>query len=97
MPEEFNETNDLYLQMLRRAQEVEDPRLVSMILERLKSGSEHPATIDSACVVIPFPIHIARPESSEEKFPFWPRLASAQIGVIVMVYSLLIIGHSLFS
>ena len=96
MSEEFNETTDLYLALLRRAQEVEDPRLVSMILERLKPEPGHPAAADSGCVVIPFPIHHVQPASSDENACFWPRMAPAQIGAILMVYGVLVIGHSLF-
>lgn len=91
---EFNETTDLYLQLLRRAQEVEDPRLVGMILERLKQGAPPLMATDSGCVVIPFPIDAARPEARVDESRFWPQLAAAQVVVIVALYSLLVVGNS---
>ena len=96
MPEAFNETTDLYLQLLRKAQEVEDPRLVGMILERLKLGAPYLVATDSGCVVIPFPISIPWPEPQPAESCFWPKVAVAQIGCLVAFYALLVVGHSFF-
>jgi hypothetical protein len=97
MHEDFNETTDLYLQLLRKAQEVEDPRLVGMILERLKEGAPHLLTAETGCVVIPFPMAAVRPSVRIPEPRFWPRVAAAQIGYIVAIYVLLLVGHSYFS
>ncbi len=97
MREVFNETTDLYLQMLRKAQEVEDPRLVGMIIERLNQNALYLIAADSGCVVIPFPMSIAQLEPHAETPRFWPRVAAAQIGYLVVFYALLVVGHSIFS
>ena len=96
MPETFNETTDLYLQLLRKAQEVEDPRLVGMILKRLKQGVPHPVVTDSGCVIIPFPVSDSWSEPQPAESRFWPKVAIAQVGCLVALYTLLIVGHSLF-
>lgn len=95
MNEAFNETNDLYLQILRKAQEVEDPRLVGMIMERLKNQPQSLLAADAPCVVIPFPLAAAKPAGLEEDSRFWPRPSAAQISAIFAVYTLLVAGHSL--
>ena len=97
MPEEFNETTDLYLQLLRKAQAVEDPRLVGMILERLKPDATDLLTTEAGCVVIPFPLAVAQPAIPRNESRFWPRIAAAQIAYILAVYVLMVIGHSLLS
>jgi hypothetical protein len=97
MPEAFNETTDLYLQMLRRAQEVEDPRLVSMILERLTPEAPPLAAAGSGCIIIPFPPLQAGPEAGPDKPRFWPRVAVAQICYILVFYALVVAGHSFFN
>lgn len=97
MPEEFNETTDLYLQLLRRAQEVEDPRLVGMILERLKPEVPHLAAAGSGCVIIPFPQLNTGPEAGPDERRFWPRVAVAQVCYILAFYALVVAGHSLLT
>ena len=97
MPEEFNETTDLYLQLLRRAQEVEDPRLVSMILERLKSESSPLAAAGSGCIIIPFPPLSTAPEAGPDEPCFWPRVAVVQVCYILAFYALVVAGHSFFT
>ena len=97
MNEEFNETTDLYLQLLRKAQEIEDPRLVGMILERLKNEQPCLLGAKSTCVVIPFPASTMKPDLLVDEYRFWPRLTSAQVGLIAALYMLLIAGHSFFS
>ncbi len=94
MRETFNETTDLYLQLLRKAQEVEDPRLVGMILGRLKQRSPHLMDTDSDCVVIPFPMSVAQPEPHADELRFWPRVAAAQVGYHVVFYALVVVVSS---
>ena len=94
MREAFNETTDLYLQLLRKAQEVEDPRLVGMILERLRQGAPHLVATDSGCVVIPFPIGATWSESPPNELCFWPRVAVSQVGYLLTLYAFLVIGHA---
>ena len=96
MPDEFNESTDLYLQMLRKAQAVEDPRLVGMILERLRQAPPRMATHDSGCVVIRFPLPDRSPQSPPEETYFWPRVAVFQVGCLVGLYALMVFGHTLF-
>ncbi|MCP3952145.1 MAG: hypothetical protein GY697_08010 [Desulfobacterales bacterium] len=94
MRETFNETTDLYLQLLRKAQEVEDPRLVGMILDRLQQGPPHLMATESGCVVIPFPMNVIRPESCTDEARFWPRGAAAQVGHLMAFYALPVVAHS---
>lgn len=96
MPESFNETTDLYLQLLRKAQEVEDPRLVGMILERLKDATPHLAATHAGGAVIPFPIGVTWSDPRPAISPFWPRMGVAQVGCLVAFYALLVVGHALF-
>ena len=96
MPEEFSETTDLYLRMLRKAQAVEDPRLVGMILERLRQPPSQLAVTDAGCVVITFPLTARQAVPRPEEPRFWPRVATVQVGCLVGFYALLVVGHSLF-
>ena len=93
---EFNETTDLYLQILRRAQELEDRKLVALIVDRLKENAQHLLQPDSGCQIIPFPGSISPPPPPPLDEPqFWPRMAMVQMGIIVGCYLALVTGHTL--
>lgn len=55
MSEDYSQTNDLYLQMLREAQRVEDRRLAAMILQRLKDNVHLSTHRENDNLIIPFP------------------------------------------
>jgi hypothetical protein len=95
---DFNETTDLYLQLLRKAQELEDPKLVAMIIDRLKKNTQQLLCTDGGCQIIPFPGHqtVLIPPPLEER-QFWPRLASVQMAIILGCYLALVTAHTILT
>ena len=53
--ETFCQTTDLYLEMLREAQRVEDKKLVQLIRRRLKHMGRSPKFTSAGCEIICFP------------------------------------------
>ena len=95
--EPFCQTTDLYLEMLREAQRVEDKKLVQLIRRRLKHGSRAPLRTASGCeiIVFPRPAYTPIPAPIEDR-PFWPRFGLGQIAVFAAIYGLLISCHAYF-
>ena len=92
---EFNETTDLYLEILREAQKIEDKKLVHIIQSRLRQVRQPVYATSNGCQIIAFP-RLFMPSLPQLKKPrFWPKLAYAQIAVIIAGYLLLLTGHSL--
>jgi len=69
---EYEETNDLYLQMLWEAQKVDDKRLAKMILRRLTTRRQLSEAREAVSgTVIPFPLKPALCISAEPESTFW--------------------------
>jgi hypothetical protein len=93
--ETFCQTTDLYLEMLREAQRVEDKKLVALIRRRLKHAARPPVRTPAGCEIICFPRHVYSPMSAPiEDLPFWPRFGFGQIAAFATIYFLLISCHS---
>jgi len=90
---EFNETTDLYLQILREAQLVEDRKLVRMVSQRLAKGHGCPEDLQEVARIIPFPT--ACNGVAEDSLQLWPKFELAQLMIIVVCYILLIAGSPL--
>ncbi len=57
--EEFNETNNLYLEILMYAQQLEDKKLIQLITQRLDSIGASPPAAERRCKIIMFPRRVA--------------------------------------
>lgn len=93
---EFNETTDLYLEILQEAQQVEDMKLIRIIRQRLMyTGPGSYLTADGCEIIFfPAPTPVNPPDTSR----FWPKFAFAQLGILLATYLLILItGHSIFS
>ncbi len=55
MIEEFNETTDLYLDILIEAQKLEDKKLIQLIRRRLENIEPSPPATGGGCKIIMFP------------------------------------------
>ena len=65
----YNETTDLYLQLLSAARELEDQRLAKMILQRVMAlHRESGAPFGN---IIPFPMPLTPCVPDEPERPFW--------------------------
>ncbi len=53
--EEFNETTDLYLEILLEAQKMEDKKLIELIKQRLEFIEPSPPPTTGKCKIIAFP------------------------------------------
>lgn len=98
MPEQvrtFCQTTDLYLEMLREAQRVEDKKLIQLIRRRLKHAAHPPVQTSTGCEIICFPRHAYMPMPTAIKdLPFWPRFGYGQVAVLAAIYFLLISCHT---
>lgn len=93
--ETFCQTTDLYLEMLREAQRVEDKKLVQLIRRRLKHAARPPILTATGCEIICFPRRVYMPMPAPvEDLPFWPRFGLGQIAVFAGIYFLLISCHA---
>jgi len=88
-----DEAMDLYLRILQRAQEVEDRRLVRMILARLREAPPLLSPAETSNVIpFPAPRGMVGCHGAGDP-PFWPRMAVAQILVMLGGYLLVVMGH----
>jgi hypothetical protein len=94
--EPFYPATDIYLDMLRDAQRVEDRRLIRMIRQRLKSLHQAPVLTPCGCEIIFFPRAEYPLRPSIEDLPFWPRRLLRELVVLAAGYALLIVSHTLF-
>lgn len=94
--ESYSETIDLYREILREAQRIEDKRLIQIIQQRLKSLGNVSFFTSSGCEVINFPGSMALPIQPLEDRPFWPKFDHIQIGIILIAYLILITTHSIW-
>lgn len=79
----FCQTTDLYLQMLREAQRVEDKKLIQLIRCRLKHVAHPPIQTSTGCEIISFPRHVyVAVPSTIKDLPFWPRFGFGQAAVL---------------
>ncbi len=69
--EEYHETNDIYLEMLRKAQNQEDKNLVRLIQQKMKSNRPKAYLTETGCKVIPFPLSILSLPTPPEHGDFW--------------------------
>ena len=93
--ETFCQTTDLYLEMLREAQRVEDKKLVQLIRRRLKHAARPPVWTAAGCEIICFPRRAYAPMPAPiEDLPFWPRFGLGQIVAFAAIYCLLISCHA---
>jgi hypothetical protein len=95
--EGYNETTDLYLEILREAQRIADRKLIAMIQRRLKSLGHVSHFTSSGCEIIPFPNHLNISHPVTEEPRFWPRFANIQLIALLAGYLLLVGTHSFWS
>ena len=94
--EPFFQTTDLYLEMLRDAQRVEDRKLVRMIRQRLKHARQVPVLTPCGCEIIFFPRMEIPGRPPIEDLPFWPRRLARELLVLAAGYALLIVSLTIF-
>lgn len=93
--ETFCHATDLYLEMLREAQRVEDKKLVRLIRNRLRNAGRSPALTSAGCEIICFPRRTCGSMTTPiEDLQFWPRFGFGHIATFAAVYCLLISCHA---
>ncbi len=92
---EFNETTDLYLEILQEAQRVEDKKLVKIIRKRLRQMRQPVYATPNGCEIIMFPKLFNPPYAPLKEPMFWPKQAFAHIAFILAGYLLLLTGNTL--
>ncbi len=89
--ETFSPTTDLYLQMLREAQRVEDKKLIRLLRDRLKHVGQPPKLTSAGCEIICFPGRGGLPVPSPiQDLPFWPHFGFGEIAAFAAIYLLMI-------
>ena len=92
---EFNETTDMYLEILQEAQKVEDKKLIEIIRSRLRQMHEPVYATPDGCQIILFP-RLLIPSCQRLNEPrFWPKQALAHIAIILSTYLIMLTGHTL--
>ena len=94
--ETYSETTDLYREILRDAQRIEDQKLILIIQQRLKILGTASCFTSSGCEIISLPGSMTLPIQSPEDGPFWPKLDYIQPVIIFIAYLLLITTHSIW-
>ncbi len=69
--DEYHETNDIYLEMLRKAQNQEDKNLVRLIQRKMKDNRPKAYVTGTGCKVIPFPLSLLPLSTPPENSDFW--------------------------
>ena len=95
--DQFNETTDIYLEILREAQKIEDRKLIMMIHRRLRELQQSSRLTAHGCEIIPFPGSFSPTIPPLQDGPFWPKFAYSQIAAILFSYILLIVGNTFIS
>ena len=93
---QLDHTADLYLDMLRAAQHIEDHKLISMLRERLKDKVRKISPVSDRGQVIPFPCPMLPPLSVQPERQLWPRQPGIQGLSIFGGYCSLIVLSLLF-
>ena len=86
---DFNETTDVYLQILRDAQFVEDKKLILMVKDRLRNNGHHAGGMLPAGEIIPFPCSASPVGFLNEEIPLMHKTGYPQLLIIVLVYFIL--------
>ena len=68
----YNDTTDIYLQILWSAQKIEDRKLILMIMDRLTNQALPIGEQSLPCEVIPFPGAYTPPLAPEDSLQLWP-------------------------
>ena len=92
---EFNETTDLYLELLQEAQEIEDKKLIELIRNRLRQMHQPVYATPDGCQIILFPKLLIPSCTILKESRFWPKQALAHICIMVSAYLLMLTGHTL--
>ena len=94
--ETYSETTDLYREILREAQRIEDKKLIQIIQKRLQSLGTVSCFTSSGCEIISFPGSMTLPIQPPEDGPFWPKFDYIQPIIILIFYLVLIATHSIW-
>ena len=94
--ESYYQPTDLYLEMLRDAQRIEDRKLIRLIRRRLKHARQAPVLTPCGCEDIFFPRPAVPCPPPIEDLPFWPRRLMRELFVLAAGYALLIFTHTIF-
>ena len=78
-PTGYNDTTDLYLQILWSAQKIEDRKLIAMIKDRLTHQALPIGEESLPCEVIPFPGAYRPPLTGDSGPQLWPSRPQFQV------------------
>jgi len=90
--EDVEQKRDYYLQIMQKAQQLNDQPLINLILKKLsRLGLAGAVSTDSGCTIIPFPSPSCPPEFQEFEPPTWWtlfKLTLAIPGSLVLLFLL---------
>ncbi|MDM8525634.1 hypothetical protein QUF80_19870 [Desulfococcaceae bacterium HSG8] len=94
--DEYSQTRDIYLEILREAQKVEDRKLIKMVIQRMKDTQMPLYVAETGSNIIPFPIPFVLPIQPIEELPrqIWPKNTLAHLVAMLTGYLLLIATSS---
>ena len=85
---------DYYLQILQKAQKLNDPILVNLILKKLvRLGLTNAVSSAGGCTIIPFPTVQYPTEPAEYEPPSWWTLFKLTLAIPGSLVALLLLAH----
>lgn len=85
---------DYYLQIMQKAQQLNDQPLINLILKKLaRLGIRNAVSTASGCTVIPFPALPCAPELKEYEPPTWWTLFKLTLAVPGSLVALILLSY----
>ena len=92
-PQSVERKRDFYLQLMRKAQLLDDQILVKMILRKLAAlGAADAISTAGGCTVIPFPIGQAPAQPNVAELPTWWMLVKLTLAIPGSLAALLLLA-----
>jgi len=85
---------DYYLQMMQKAQQLNDQVLIKLILKKLaRLGMSGAVSTNSGCIVIPFPTDHCATRVTEYERPTWWTLIKLTLAIPGSLVALILLAH----
>jgi hypothetical protein len=92
--ESVAQKRDYYLQIMQKAQQLNDQPLINLILKKLaRLGLSNTFSTASGCTIIPFPTHPNSSEFKEYESPSWWMLIKLTLAIPGSLIGLILLAY----
>ena len=92
--EAVEQKRDYYLQIMQKAQQLNDQPLINLILKKLaRLGMRSAVSTADGCTIIPFPTLPCAPELKEYEPPIWWTLFKLTLAIPGSLVALILLAH----